>query len=329
MQPVLTNPISDRPHGFTAATTPNCYPSRHRTDRSRLDRLAIEVARWVPVVALLLLVILIGQWLAPWLFMWATLSAIVASAKWLTWSDCSWATRRRLWLSVGYCVAWPGLDARRFLGETRVAVRAPSQAEWWQAIAKTLMGVVLIWVVARSVPAQWTLLRGWVGMVGLAFALHFGLFDVLSLIWRSAGVAAEHIFCVPIAARSVSEFWSKRWNLAFREVAYDYVFTPARRWVPPVWASLLTFLVSGLIHELVISLPVRSGFGFPTVYFLLQWLGVIMERSPVGRRLGLRRGMIGRAFAVAVVVLPVGLLFHPAFLTGAFVPFLVAIGASR
>src|SRR5262245_16999681 len=144
-------------------------------DGARRRRLAVEVGRWLPALAFPWLVILFGSWLAPWMFMWAMLVAIVASAKWLTWSDCSPATRRKLCLSLGYAVAWPGLDARRFLGETRVAARAPSQAEWWQAIAKTLMGVGLMWGVARSVPSQWTLLRGWVGMVGLAFALHFGL----------------------------------------------------------------------------------------------------------------------------------------------------------
>jgi alginate O-acetyltransferase complex protein AlgI len=35
-------------------------------------------------------------------------------------------------------------------------------------------------------------------------------------------------------------------------------------------ALLGSFLVSGLLHEVAISLPVRAGWGLPKLYFLLQ-----------------------------------------------------------
>jgi alginate O-acetyltransferase complex protein AlgI len=92
-------------------------------------------------------------------------------------------------------------------------------------------------------------------------------------------------------------------------------------------ASLATFVVSGLVHELVISLPAGGGYGLPTTYFLIQWLGVVLERSPWGKRLGLRRGFVGWLFAFVIVAGPMAILFHPPFVTGVMVPFLHSIGA--
>ncbi len=39
------------------------------------------------------------------------------------------------------------------------------------------------------------------------------------------------------------------------------------------------FLASGLLHELGITLPVRSGFGLPTLYFLLHGILTIVGKN--------------------------------------------------
>jgi alginate O-acetyltransferase complex protein AlgI len=84
---------------------------------------------------------------------------------------------------------------------------------------------------------------------------------------------------------------------------------------------------SGLAHELVISLPAAAGYGLPTGYFLLQWLGLIVEKSSYGRRLGLNRAWTGRLFAALIVVGPIGILFHVPFVNRVIVPFLVTTNA--
>ena len=89
---------------------------------------------------------------------------------------------------------------------------------------------------------------------------------------------------------------------------------------------ICVFLVSGLIHELVISVPAGKGYGLPTAYFLIQAAALFTERSMLGRRWGLGRGVRGRVFAWACVLLPAAILFHPAFAKEVIVPLVDALG---
>src|SRR2546421_8892735 len=130
-----------------------------------------------------------------------------------------------------------------------------------------------------------------------------------------------------IAARSVGEFWGARWNTAFHILARDYVVAPLRPRIGVPAATMAAFAASGLVHEAVISLPVRAGFGLPMGYFLLQGLAVLAERSSAGRRLHLGRGRRGRILTLAVSGIPAFYLFHPAFVLGVVVPFMRWAGA--
>ena len=97
---------------------------------------------------------------------------------------------------------------------------------------------------------------------------------------------------------------------------------PLARHVGLPTAGFLVFLISGLVHEVVISLPVRAGFGLPTLYFALQAAGVAFERSHIGRGMGLGRGTTGWVFVFVFAVGPLYWLFHPAFLERVLIPFL-------
>ena len=119
-----------------------------------------------------------------WLFMWALSFAIFAGLKWITW----WRARDRVAHSTArsfaYLAAWPGMDAEAFLDTERHAVQ-PSFQEWIWATLKTSFGVGLLWIVARRVPESQELVRGWVGLFGLIFLLHFGSFHLIALFWQS------------------------------------------------------------------------------------------------------------------------------------------------
>jgi hypothetical protein len=78
----------------------------------------------------------------------------------------------------------------------------------------------------------------------------------------------------------------------------------------------------------VISLPAGAGYGLPTAYFLIQGLALLLQRSHLGRRLALSRGVAGRVFTIVVVLAPLPWLFHPPFVRNVVLPFLSAIGAT-
>jgi alginate O-acetyltransferase complex protein AlgI len=116
-----------------------------------------------------------------------------------------------MWRSVAYLLAWPGMDADAFLNPSQI-VPAPALSKWLWAFLETILGILLLWAVARSVPKHDPLIQGWIGMVGLILTLHFGLFQILALFWQRLGVAAEPIMKARLRATSLGEFWGKRWN---------------------------------------------------------------------------------------------------------------------
>ena len=299
----------------------------HNLSGESAPRVFATFVAWFPLLALPALAIAIRTQLPAWGFMWAMLFAIVSGCKWLTWRlSIVRQDGVRFWHVLAYLAAWPGMDAEAFLDFVDKPLR-PRLHDWTQAAGKLLLGTLVVWGLTRFVPAGRPLVAGWIGMIGLAFVLHFGLFHVFALLWQSVGIRAPHIFHSPMLARSVGDLWGSRWNLAFRDLAHTFFFRPLVGRVGVFGASLATFVVSGLVHELVISLPASGGYGLPTAYFLIQWLGVVVERSWLGKRLGLRHGFAGWLFAFVVVAGPMCILFHPPFVTGVMVPFLRVIGA--
>jgi Membrane bound O-acyl transferase family len=289
----------------------------------------LEAFGVLPLVTLPALILPLRSRMPPWGFMWAMAFALYASCKWLTY----WEVRTRSAAidgrrAIGYLVAWPGMDAASFLGATGTDVAKPAASEWIAAALKTVLGATLTWVVARTALPAYPLAAGWLGMIGLIFVLHFGTFHLLSLGWRSVRVNAMPVMRNPSRSTSLAEFWGRRWNTAFHELAARFTFAPLRRLVGVPGASVLVFLGSGLIHELVISVPAHAGYGLPTAYFVLQGMGIAAERTERGRRLGLGRGVRGWVFTFVVASGPAFWLFHPPFVHTVILPMLAVIGAS-
>ncbi len=227
---------------------------------------------------------------------------------------------------AGYLVLWPGLDAERFC-TTNATIAAPPPLEWIQAGTKTVLGMIVTWGLARRFMPESPLVAGWLGMTGLAFVVPFGLFHFMSLGWRCRGVDARPVMLKPHRATSLPDFWGRRWDLVFHHFLDQFIFRPARHSFGGVAALWLSFLASGLVHDCVISIPARAGFGLPTLYFLMQALGITLEHTSVLRRHGFGRGFRGWLYTVVWVVAPLGLLFHRPFIERIVLPGLRALGA--
>jgi len=275
-------------------------------------------------------VCLIRPQMPAWAFMWTVALLIFAGCKWLTWRRAvAFAELRSrndkmqvspIWIRAGYLLAWVGMDAESFLRTSRPMAK-PGRPQWLFAWAKVGFGAAVLWGTVRLIPASAELLRGWVGLIGLVFLLHFGLFHLLALAWQRAGVDAPPIMRAPVLATSVADFWGRRWNLAFHRLAHEMVFRPLRRNLGVPFATIAVFVVSGLVHEIVISFPARGGYGGPMLYFALQALPVLSERiwRPTGWR--------ARLWTLSCVAGPVGFLFHPPFINQVILPFMKVIGA--
>ena len=269
---------------------------------------------WGPLVLAPWLVLLLTPHDWPrWAIMWLLAFVIFCGCKWLTWRRTP-VRGAPLWRHLGYLAAWPGLDARCFLKPDRPAgLPKPPLAEWLFASGKLALGVAILFGLARFVPAEYPYLVGWAGMVGIVMVLHFGTFHLLSCAWRAAGVEAKPLMNWPLTATSLGDFWGRRWNTAFRDLTHRFLFRSLTPRLGARGAVFAGFVFSGLVHDLVISWPAGGGYGGPTAFFLLQGVGILAERSRAGKAMGLGDGWRGWLFTMAVLLGPVGLLFHRPF----------------
>jgi hypothetical protein len=279
---------------------------------------------------MLLCAIPIAAWFltrgAPaWMVMWSLAASEFFALKLLTLDGISWNLPPKD--LACYLFLWPGMNPNEFLGPAPAKPPKATRIELAWSLSNMALGFTAsAWAVSNAVtaPGMWV---GWIGMLGLIFTLHFGGFSLLSWAWRRAGVAALPIMNVPLASTSLGEFWGKRWNRAFADIARRFIFRPLTKPLGTTLAGGAVFLVSGLVHESVISLPAGGGWGGPTLYFVLQAVGIALEKSSAGRTIGLGRGWTGRTWMLLFTAVPIPVLFHRPFVERIIVPMFQQIHA--
>ena len=249
----------------------------------------------------------------------------------LTWKAASllclppaaWARFSFLRL-LAYCI-WYGMQPQHFLRGARTAPDAPVPTVPG-FLLNALSGAVVLWGVPYVLPAATPLtIRFWIALVGLTFLFLIARLDFYALVFRAMGFAVEKLWDCPIAATTLGEFWGKRWNRIVSGMSREVIFFPIARRAGARLALFAVFLYSGLYHEIV-SFIADAGYGGPFVYFMLQYLGVAIENVRAVRRHLQAHPWLGRAWTLAVVVLPVGLLLHPRLVDDYLLPMLVEVG---
>jgi alginate O-acetyltransferase complex protein AlgI len=275
---------------------------------------------YAPAVALTLAAVGLRGDLWSWVYMWIVAGALFFAAKWITVAkQLSKGMHLPFGRLLAYVFLWPGLDAKAFCLER--AVGAPTIREICAAGLKMGIGAALIWVAVDLAGAA-PLAAGWIAMIGIVLVLHFGVFEMLGQFWRARGINARPLMQAPAKATSISKLWSGQWNTAFTDLMHKEVFAPIAKRRGAAAGIVGVFAISGLLHELVISAPARGGYGLPTAYFGLQCAAVLIERSSLGARLGLGRGVIGWLFVLMVAALPAFMLFPPVFVHNVVLPML-------
>jgi hypothetical protein len=220
--------------------------------------------------------------------------------------------------TLAWFFAWPGLDARAFF--CRANVEHLTMIEVLFAFAKVGFGGWTLFRVAPALRVDSELASGWAALIGIVFLLHFGTFHLAALFWRSRGRDVKPIMNMPILATSVAEFWSRRWNLAFRDYASPFLFVPLMRRTNSAVAVLAGYTFSGLVHEIAISVPARGGYGLTTLYFVIQGAAMLIERVAEKRGVGLTSGIQGWCWTAVVTIPGAYILFHPPFVRAVVLP---------
>ena len=220
---------------------------------------------------------------------------------------------------VVFAIGWMGMRAQPFesLGN------APVPGAWpiiKFGISRIMAGCLLLacahGIVALGLSHGVTyVLVSLVLLVGLSLILHFGLLSISAGMWRLSGVNTYLLFKQPAKALNLTEFWSKRWNIAFSEMISIGVFRPLKTKAGSAVALMAAFVFSGLLHELALSVPVNSGYGLPMLYFVIQGVIVLVEKSYILHKTSiLHNKVIARLWTFFWVVVPVPLLFHTQFI---------------
>jgi alginate O-acetyltransferase complex protein AlgI len=211
------------------------------------------------------------------------------------------------WLAF---LGWFGMRPAVFARPRSAGIEpAGPPASWRPGLCAIASGIALL-LLARAMRSH--ILTVAIALPALSLILHFGIIDLATALYRRAGWPVDNPFRNPLASRSLGEFWSRRWNVGFSEMIAVTVHRPVRRRAGEAAGLMASFLASGLLHEIAISVPVHAGFGLPTLYFLLHGVLVGFERK--------FPHVTGRAWTFFWLIAPLPILFHPPFLRGVIRP---------
>ncbi|MCR9164670.1 MAG: MBOAT family protein [Nannocystaceae bacterium] len=105
-----------------------------------------------------------------------------------------------------------------------------------------------------------------------------GVADALTGALMLTGLHMSESFEAPMLARSPGEFWGRRWNRFITRWAFRNVFIPAGGRRSPARATMLVFVLSGLMHEYLL-VAFQGGWsryaGWTLAFFIVHGLVVV------------------------------------------------------
>ena len=225
---------------------------------------------------------------------------LLGAMKGLVYAEWAGAERLTILRYGVFAFCWFGMDPASF--RTRrggLTWRSDVKSGLLLMMAGTL-GAWLVWAM------EWRQIL--IMFIPMSLGFHFGALRVLKGGLRAAGFPVRTLFPNVLETHGIGDFWSRRWNVGYSQMMQRLVGRPVEALAGRNAGTMAIFVASGLLHELAITLPVRSGFGLPTGYFILHGILALLEKW--------RGRAFGKIPALLAVVLPLGLLFPPAFQSG-------------
>jgi len=229
--------------------------------------------------ALLLVCAFILEWFAPVDLCWRAILALVgmfalmATITVATSATPQWSVRYRLLhlLTLGYPLRAGRIRpvlSRRIIG---------------RLIVEGLVGgaafLFLRHIAAAQHPQDGVIAPGrLVAGIILLYAWAEFANDLIHFCFLASGAAMRPIQKTPIAARSLRDFWGKRWNRPVSAWLHRFVFLPLARQHRPDLGLFCAYLVSGTIHAwmTLVALGAFAALGM-AVFFGLQAVFILAE----------------------------------------------------
>lgn len=110
------------------------------------------------------------------------------------------------------------------------------------------------------------------------YALAEFVTDLIHFCFLASGTAMRPIHVTPVAARSLRDFWGKRWNRAMSAWLYRFIFLPLAHRHHPNPGLICVFLVSAAIHAWLplVALGASAAFSMGA-FFCLQGVFILAE----------------------------------------------------
>jgi hypothetical protein len=108
--------------------------------------------------------------------------------------------------------------------------------------------------------------------------------NAMAAVYRLLGGVALDFMCNPFLAPTPADFW-RRWNVPAQQFFNEYAFKPAGGLRNPTRATLITFGVSGMVHEYVFGIAAGRVQGWQLLFFMVQGFAAVATMSirPKGR----------------------------------------------
>jgi len=221
---------------------------------------------------------------------------------------------------TAFALGWFGMRPELF--ETFPGKAYPFRGLIIRGVSRIIIGVVLLYVAGRIGHSSVTTFFAapLITLVALSLMLHMGVLNVSTGVWRMLGADVRELFRAPYKAMSLKEFWGRRWNLAFSEMTARIAYKPLKKRLGMPGATLVAFLLSGILHEIAISLPVNAGYGLPLLYFALHGALMLAEDKVLWVKRIVTHNILSHIWVLGWLVLPMPLLFHEPFMHGVIEP---------